>query len=245
MTRAAASGATVRTVLRKSVTPRILAKAFGLPSRAEKPADRTTRRTPATAFVGIISRMTIPANLQRRPFLAPIGLVAITLAAGIVILIAAVWFLVTSTSTTVILVRHAPQMLGINGDDPPLSAEGEARAASLARLLGDTHLKSRVAAIYVSEKLRSRSTAAPLAQMLGITPVVVDEDDARGLARRVLRDHPGETILIVGHANTLPAIVADLSGMADIPPVEPSDYATVYVVTVPRVGRAGVVRLRY
>ena len=31
------------------------AKAFGLPSRAEKPADRTTRRTPATAFVGIIS----------------------------------------------------------------------------------------------------------------------------------------------------------------------------------------------
>jgi len=81
--------------------------------------------------------------------------------------------------------------------------------------------------------------------MLGITPVVVDEDDARGLARRVLRDHPGETILIVGHANTLPAIVADLSGMADIPPVEPSDYATVYVVTVPRVGRAGVVRLRY
>jgi len=55
MTRAAASGATVRTVLRKSVTPRIPAKAFGLPSRAEKPADRTTRRTPATAFVGIIS----------------------------------------------------------------------------------------------------------------------------------------------------------------------------------------------
>ena len=189
--------------------------------------------------------MTIPANLQRRPFLAPIGLVAITVTAGIVILIAAAWFLVTSTSTTVILVRHAPQMLGINGVDPPLSAEGEARAASLARLLGDTHLKSRVAAIYVSEKLRSRATAAPLAQMLGITPVVVDEDDARGLARRVLRDHPGETILIVGHANTLPAIVADLSGMADIPPVEPSDYATVYVVTVPRVGRAGVVRLRY
>jgi len=104
----------------------------------------------------------------------------------------------------VILVRHAPQMLGINGDDPPLSAEGEARAASLARLLGDTHLKSRVAAIYVSEKLRSRATAAPLAQMLGITPVVVDEDDARGLARRVLRDHPGETILIVGMPTRCP-----------------------------------------
>ncbi len=189
--------------------------------------------------------MTIPANLQRRPFLAPIGLVALTVTAGVVILIAAVWFLVTSTSTTVIIVRHAPQMLGVSGDDPPLSAEGESRAASLARLLGDTHLKSRVAAIYVSEKLRSRSTAAPLAQMLGITPEVADEGDARGLARRVLREHSGDTILIVGHANTLPAIVADLSGVVDIPAVEPSDYATMYIVTVPRVGRPGVLRLRY
>jgi broad specificity phosphatase PhoE len=189
--------------------------------------------------------MTIPANLQRRPFLAPIGLVALTVIAGVLIVIAAAWFLITSTSTTVIIVRHAPQMLGVGGDDPPLSAEGEARAASLARMLGDTHLKSRIAAIYVSEKLRSRSTVAPLAQMLGITPQVVSEDDPRALARRVLHEHSGETILIVGHANTLPAVVADLSGVADIPAVEPSDYATLYVVTVPKIGRSGVLRMRY
>jgi hypothetical protein len=55
MTRAAANGANVRTVLRNRVTPRILAMALELPSRAEKPADRTTRRTPAVAFVGIIA----------------------------------------------------------------------------------------------------------------------------------------------------------------------------------------------
>ncbi len=189
--------------------------------------------------------MTIPANLQRRPFLAPIGLVALTVTAGVVVLIAAAWFLMTSTSTTVIVVRHAPQMLGVGGDDPPLSAEGESRAASLAHVLGDTHLKSRVAAIYVSSRLRSRSTAAPLAQMLGITPEVVPEDNPRVLARRVLHDHSGETVLIVGHANTLPALVADLSGVTGIPPVEPSDYASLYIVTVPRVGRPGVIRLRY
>ncbi len=189
--------------------------------------------------------MTIPGNLQRRPFLAPIGLMALTVTAGMLILVAAAWFLVTSTSTTVIVVRHAQQILGVNGDDPPLSAEGESRAASLARLLGDTHLRSAVAAIFVSDKLRSRSTAAPLAQMLGLTPEVVDQDDPRALAHRVLRDHSGQTVLIVGHANTIPTLVTDLSGVPDIPPVEPSDYATLYIVTVPRVGRAGVVRLRY
>ena len=189
--------------------------------------------------------MTIPGNLQRRPFLAPIGLVALTAAAGVLILIAAAWLLITSTSTTVIVVRHAPQILGGNGDDPPLSAEGEARAASLARTLGDTHLKSRIAAIYVSEKLRSRATAAPLAQSLGITPEIFPQDDARALARRVLREHSGDTVLIVAHADTLPKIVSALSGVSDIPAVDPSDYATLYVVTVPRIGRSVVIRLRY
>jgi len=189
--------------------------------------------------------MTIPGNLQRRPFLAPIGVVAFTVMAGLLLLIAAVWRSVTSTSTTVIVVRHAPQMLGVNGGDPPLSADGEARAASLARVLGDIHLKSRVAAIYVSDKLRSRSTAAPLAQTLGITPEVVDEDDPRALAHRVLHEHSGDTIVIVGHANTLPAIVSALSGVEDIPSVEASDYASLYIVTVPRIGRAAALRLKY
>jgi broad specificity phosphatase PhoE len=189
--------------------------------------------------------MTIPGNLQRRPFLAPIGLVVLTATVGVLILIAAAWLLITSTSTTVIVVRHAPQILGVAVDDPPLSTEGEARAASLARVLGDTHLKSRIAAIYVTDTLRSRSTAAPLAQSLGITPEVVSQDDPRAFARRVLHEHSGDTILIVAHASTLPAIVSTLSGVDDIPPVEASDYGSLYVITVPRIGRSGVLRLRY
>ena len=189
--------------------------------------------------------MNIPANLQRRPFLAPIGLVVLTAIAGVLLLVAAAWLLITSTSTTVIVVRHAPQVLGGNGDDPALSPEGEARAAALARTLGDTRLKSRVAAIYVSSDLRSRATAAPLAQSLGLTPLVVSQDDARALARRVLREHAGETSLIIGHAGSVSAIVSALSGETDIPPVTGSDHDTLYVVTVPRIGRPGVLRLRY
>jgi broad specificity phosphatase PhoE len=192
--------------------------------------------------------MNIPANLQRRPFLAPIGLLALTALtalAGVLLLIAGAWLLITSTSTTIIVVRHAPQILGGNGGDPGLSADGEARAAALARMLGDTRLKSRVAAIYVSSDLRSRATAAPLAQSLGLSPQVVSEDDARALARRVLREHPGETSLIVGHAGSVSAIVSALSGKTDIPAVTGPDYDTVYVVTVPRIGRAGVLRLKY
>ncbi len=170
---------------------------------------------------------------------------ALMAAVGVLMLIAAAWLLVTSTSTTVIVVRHAPQILGGDGGDPPLSAEGEARAAALARVLGDNRLKSRVAAIYVSQDLRSRATAAPLAQSLGITPQVTSQDSAGALARRLLSEHSGETILVVGHAGTVPVIVSALSGQEDVPPVPASDYATMYVVSVPRIGRSGVLRLRY
>ncbi len=118
---------------------------------------------------------------------------ALAPAAGVLILIAAAWFLVTSTSTTVIVVRHAPQILGVNGDDPPLSAEGEARAAALARMLGDTRLKSRVAAIYVfGQAAQPRHRRCRSRECSGITPEVVSQADARALARRVLREHFGD-----------------------------------------------------
>jgi hypothetical protein len=61
----------------------------------------------------------------------------------------------------------------------------------------------------------------------------------------VLRGHSGDTVLIVAHADTLPKIVSALSGESDIPAVEPSDYATLYIVTIPRIGRSVVLRLRY
>ncbi|HEX4152129.1 MAG TPA: histidine phosphatase family protein [Steroidobacteraceae bacterium] len=191
--------------------------------------------------------MNIPGNLQRRPFFAPIGLLAVAVTAGLLVMIALVamaWFLITSTPTTVIVVRHAAQLLG-DGTDPPLSPEGEMRAATLAQTLGDTELKSRVAAIYVTSDLRSRSTAAPLAQRLRLTPEVVSEDDPRSLARHLLREHAGETTLVIGHAGTVPAIVSALSGEKDIPAVAGSDYSAMYVVTIPRIGRAEVLRENY
>jgi broad specificity phosphatase PhoE len=61
----------------------------------------------------------------------------------------------------------------------------------------------------------------------------------------VLREHPGGRILIVGHSNTVPAIVAALSGANDIAPVGAVEYGTMYIVTVPRLGDANYVRMTY
>jgi 2,3-bisphosphoglycerate-dependent phosphoglycerate mutase len=190
--------------------------------------------------------MGIRGNLQRRPFLAPIGLFALTAMAGALILLVLAWLLITSESTTVIVLRHAETVLDTgSGLDPSLSARGQARAESLARMFGDTRLKYHIDAIYTSSALRDRSTAAPLAEKLGITPEVVVQDDPHALVRRVLHEHPGGRILVVGHVDTVAPLVAAFSGVKGIPPVADPDYGTIYIVTVRRIGRANILTVSY
>ena len=86
------------------------------------------------------------------------------------------------------------------GEDPPLDGAGAARAALLARMFGDAQAAGHLDAIYVSPALRNRLTAAPLAARLGLTPAVAPADDPRGLARRVLREHPGGRFSLSGTA---------------------------------------------
>jgi broad specificity phosphatase PhoE len=183
------------------------------------------------------------ASLQRQPFLIPIWL---TVAGGLLamsILTCVVWVWATADSTTVIVVRHAEKALD-GGADPPLTPAGEARAASLARMFGDVPKNMRIDAIYVSAALRNRLTAAPLAARLELVPVVAPPDP-RGLARRVLREHAGGRVLIVGHSDTVPDIVEALSGVEDVPPMGDQEYDTLYLVSVPRIGRANLLRVHY
>jgi len=183
------------------------------------------------------------ASLRRQPLFTPIWLAAAGAFIGFIILTCATWVWATADSTTVVIVRHAEKELG--GDDPALNEVGEARAASLARLFGDSTATDRIDAIYVSATRRSRMTAAPLAARLGLTPIVAPGDAPAELARRVLREHAGGRILIVGHSDTINEIVDALGGKATLPLIADQDYGTMYIVSVPRIGRVNVLRLTY
>ena len=183
------------------------------------------------------------ASLQRRPFLTPLWLLALTAITSVVVLGFAAWAVATAESTTIVVVRHAEKVEGA-GADPPLTAAGEARAALLASMFGDARQPGHIDAIYVSPALRNRLTAAPLAARLGLTPTVTPAGDPRSLVRRLLRDHPGGRILVVGHSDTVPDIVAALTGQR-IPPIGKEEYGTMYVITVPRIGHANFLRLNY
>lgn len=90
--------------------------------------------------------------------------------------------------------------------DPDLTAEGEKYAQDLIGwFAGDPP-----SVIYVSTFKRTQQTAAPLAKALGITPKIYDPADTPALVRMVKAETG--TILIVGHSNTVPDIVAELGG---------------------------------
>ena len=174
--------------------------------------------------------------------MTPIWLSAIAAFAALGIAIFSLWVWGTADSTTVIVIRHAEKEIG--NPDPGLSAAGEARAALLAKLFGDPKGPGRLDAIYISATLRSRMTAAPLAARLGIEPIVAPSDP-KALARRALREHGGGRVMIVGHLDTVPQIVSILAGKNGIPDIGEQDYGLMYVVTVPRIGHANVLRLNY
>lgn len=188
-------------------------------------------------------------SFQRRPFLMPLWLTAVAAAmvcSFAVFLVFAAWTWATADATTVIVIRHAEKDRGAGaGADPPLTPAGQARAELLAQMFGDANDAGHIDAIYVSPALRNRLTAAPLEARLKVNAVVAPADDVAGLARRVVREHGGGRVLIVGHSDTVPAIVAALTGSTKIPEIGEDEYGTMYIVTVPRIGHAIFLRLNY
>jgi len=182
---------------------------------------------------------------RRRTFLAPLWLIWLLAMGVIVVLGAAFLNWRSATSTTVVLVRHAEKEVGAISD-APLSPEGEQRADRLANMFGDTQKFGRLQKIYVTNTRRTQQTALRLSQRLGITSEVVDAKiESAELAKRVLDENRGGRVLIVGHSNTVPELVKALSGADVVPPIGEEEYDTMYVVTVPSMGRASVLRLKY
>jgi len=176
---------------------------------------------------------------HRRPFLAPLWL---TLLAVLVIGGTAVTFYRSATTTVILLVRPVEKEPG-SIDDPPLSPEGEQRAQRLAQMFGDANASGRLDAIYVSDDRRAQQTAAPLAERLHSTPLVFSARDARAAAARVLREHTGGSVLVIGSGATLPQMIRELNGV-DIVAAAQGESDILYVLSVPSFGRAHLVRIR-
>jgi broad specificity phosphatase PhoE len=143
--------------------------------------------------------------------------------------------------TTVVIVRHAEKATA-PADDPPLTAAGEGRARDLWDAIRD----AGVSAVITTQFARTRATAQPTASALSLRPTIVSSTSPSHVQDVVteIRKHPGKTVLVVGHSNTVPAIVEAL-GAKRPGAICDSRYDDMFVVTVAGDGKANAVHAKY
>lgn len=178
-------------------------------------------------------------QLKRRPFLLPLLLpiFGLLVLAGVV-----VWFVDARATTVVIVVRHAETEEMGNGD-PALSVVGRERAARLVRVLYEAQPVRGIDAIYASELARTQQTVTPLAEQSALPVNVVPADTWASLPGRIRRQHHGENVVVVGSTATIPPLIESLAGESVT--LKEDEYDALYVVFLPQLAHARLVKLHY
>lgn len=151
----------------------------------------------------------------------------------------------TAQTQTVFLIRHA-EKAAEPAADPVLSAAGSARAARLPHLFAN----AMPAAVFSTQYQRTRLTALALADAAGIpvTVISIGKDDADNYPRQVLDKicalPNGATVLVVGHSNTVPAMVSAWTGEA-VPAIADDEFDRLFIVRLRACVSEGWSDLRY
>lgn len=153
-------------------------------------------------------------------------------------------FLTASAKETVIyIVRHAEKdTSNPNNSDPDLSAEGQARAFDLARILK----KEKFAAIFSTPFKRTQQTAEPLALSNKLPIINYEAKNFTGIVQNVLGQYKNEKTLIVGHSNTIMEIAKAFGAKVPVENLdEPSDYDLLLRIRIDKNGKAKLLITRY
>jgi 2,3-bisphosphoglycerate-dependent phosphoglycerate mutase len=148
---------------------------------------------------------------------------------------------VDQPAMTLILVRHAEKkIVPPENKDPDLSPAGMARAEELVRMFGD----SGITAIYATQYKRTQQTVKPLAEKLGLQVVNVEAKKTDDLVKQIRTRKAGEVILIAGHNNTVPEIIAAFGG-PKLPIIPETEFDNLYILNIQSDGSAKLLKLRY
>jgi broad specificity phosphatase PhoE len=141
------------------------------------------------------------------------------------ILLILVMFL-SSCTTTYYVVRHGEkEAQGTNmSSDVSLSPAGLERAQALKHSLKNRHIQY----VYSTNTIRTKSTARPLAETLGVNLETYDARDS-GFVDRVKKRGKGN-VLIVGHSNTVDDIVNGFVGKNVIQDLPDNSYGDLFII---------------
>lgn len=132
---------------------------------------------------------------------------------------------IAQEGTTIFLVRHAEKV--DSSRDPELSLQGKARAVRLMELLS----KAEIDHIYSTDYKRTRNTAQPLAEKLDLF-IESYRPFEEELVKTLKQAMDGKQILVVGHSNTIPALVNQLIDEKVYEQLPDDAYSNLFVVTI-------------
>jgi broad specificity phosphatase PhoE len=131
----------------------------------------------------------------------------------------------SSCTTHLYFVRHAEK--SNSSDTTSLSPFGQARAKALSELL----IPSSIDSIYTTKYIRTQQTAQPLAQAIQKPINIYNLDSLSEFSQR-LRRLKGRNVLVVGHSNTVPKMIQDISGTKV--EIKDNDFDNLYIVKINR-----------
>ncbi len=125
-------------------------------------------------------------------------------------------------TTTLLVVRHGDRAGAMDALNPP----GTVRAHALVHVGEHASVK----AVYHSDTARTRDTAAPIATALNLVPTERPANDVSALLDEIFDAHRGETVLVVGHSNTVPEIIAAAGGPR-VPAISDDEFDKLFVLS--------------
>ncbi len=168
---------------------------------------------------------------------------AITIGLYLVIVLLLAWFFESQSTTTIVFVRHAEKVIGV--DDPGLTAAGKARARELSRIMQIVDVDRGVDEIFATQFKRTQETVRPLAMTLGKEILPYDASDTVGVLQTILSDHRGKISLVAAHSNTIRPMIEELGGSKLLPDIDENEYDNIYVVVIPWFGKVKTLRFTY
>ena len=152
-----------------------------------------------------------------------------------------------SAPAAVFIVRHAEKQSEANEKEVPLSEAGRARAKRIGEMLRD----AGIVAVYSTDTVRTLATAAPLAAIAKVQPILYSATDTEGkidlkpLAKKILAEQGPRNVLVVGHSDTIAPLIEAL-GCREAVTVGGAEYDGLWIVVPSPAagGAATLLRLR-
>lgn len=139
--------------------------------------------------------------------------------------------------TTIYVVRHAEKDTSdAKDEDPALTPAGEARAEALRALLEG----QEVDALYTTKYIRNKNTLQPLADERQLEMQQYEAHNFENLKKQLLEQHRGETVVVVGHSNTVLPIIEAFGAARPVEEIPESEYNFLFKLTVAPDGTASV-----